>query len=53
MICREKPERVQVDMEGDYEKTVERYSEEVGMKNRDIVTISPDKMQGFEQKVCD
>lgn len=38
-------------MSGEWEKAVEKYSEEVGMKNRDVVKINPVTMPNFEEKV--
>ncbi|KAF8354335.1 hypothetical protein PRIPAC_95958 [Pristionchus pacificus] len=41
-----------VDMSGEWEKAVEKYSEEVGMKNRDVVKINPVTMPNFEEKLA-
>ncbi|GMT07406.1 hypothetical protein PENTCL1PPCAC_29580 [Pristionchus entomophagus] len=41
-----------VDMSGAWEKAVEKYSEDVGMKNRDVVKINPTSMPNYEEKLA-
>ncbi|GMT36134.1 hypothetical protein PFISCL1PPCAC_27431 [Pristionchus fissidentatus] len=41
-----------VDMSVDWEKAVEKYSEDVGMRNRDIVRINPVTMPGYTEKLA-